>query len=332
MGNIIGAHNGTVIDWSINEFAGFNQYDVDSKIIFNELNNSKDLQYIWSTADGAMTLTWWDETDQSFNIATNGKRPLHYTLAANGSKILYASEDWMLYGALSRNKINTPDIIPFKHDVHYKFTTTEEGVVSIKETPLEPFKEWVNPKANNNKSNGYKTELVSFYIEEYVAPKPKEDGNFTPEYFYGSTDTGKRIKIWGVNTTLDKSAHEVMCELNTYSCDTVYEGTAHLIEPLDKTESWYLISWKNVYEDTDFTWEEMVDPPEKVDDKSDFVIGWKQIILNKDNFLTKANLHGCVNCCQPIRWEQRNSVRWVGPEDVACPICRNLEVVLNLAA
>lgn len=58
MGDIIGAHNGTVSKFSLKKLVeedGMN----DSQMIFKWLNDSNEnVQQLWNEADGAMALTW----------------------------------------------------------------------------------------------------------------------------------------------------------------------------------------------------------------------------------------------------------------------------------
>jgi len=58
--NLIGAHNGTIRQWSLRDFHGANDFDIDSQIVYSELSENGDLEKVWKEIDGAAALTWWD--------------------------------------------------------------------------------------------------------------------------------------------------------------------------------------------------------------------------------------------------------------------------------
>ena len=315
IGDIIGCHNGTVSDWDIVNFEGYEKYEVDSQIIFSELNKTKDIQSIWSNVEGAMTLTWWDSSDRTFNIASNGKRPFSYVIDQTGKTFYYASEDWMLYGILKRNNVKFDGMYDLTPNVHYKLSFDEEDLVRIQKTVLTPYVE--KPFVFRNRG-GYQNskELIEFYIDtfnERSSPVYKDS-------FSGYTDNGMFVTVHGVDAENDPLAQSIIDDLNTYSSDDVFYGEAYLVNYGSRSS--YSIVWKDVSIRDDVVYES----------KERDAVGYNNEFLDKEEFLKRVNQLGCVNCSQPIKWEQRETVRWLTREDVACPDCKNLEVVNSLAA
>lgn len=92
-GHITGCHNGTINDHEMRDLEEYRLHDVDSKVIFRniELHN---IDFVWSKANGAMALTWWDEKEKNFNLIRNGQRPLH--IWEHSGVVFWSSEKWVL--------------------------------------------------------------------------------------------------------------------------------------------------------------------------------------------------------------------------------------------
>ena len=157
--NLIGAHNGTLVMNSLKELNGYGVHDVDSKIIFNHLSDTGNLQEVWDKANGAMALTWWDKQTNTLKIVRNGQRTLFYCYSHGGTTMFWASEGWMLQVALTRAGIQHSKIESF--DINKLYTFTQGAGVKIvkEETPLIPF---VQPPVTSN-------------VVSYSWPKSKRD-------------------------------------------------------------------------------------------------------------------------------------------------------------
>jgi hypothetical protein len=322
MGDIVGCHNGTVYMDSLTDYHEYDLHDVDTKIIFSELNKNRDIQGIWDTADGALTLTWWDKRESTFNIVSNGQRAFHYVLTMGG--LYYASEDWMIYGALSRNKVQDIKIKEIEKDVHHIFKVGGGGFMEMDKVELSPYQEKVytwaaKKKAEENKKDKDSLEPIEFYLESYLPPEQ----NRINGTFLAITPWGEDVKVWGVDHN-HQDVKEIIKKLEQRTENTVYKGKAHRIRSTVKgRDDWFLLKWETVEVDDTVVWQDIPSTPNAV--------GYQGEIMNQEEFMSRANYNGCVNCCQPIKWESRSWVLWINRDDVACSTCRHLEVVKNLA-
>ena len=141
-GNIIGAHNGTLRDWS--DLSGFAKHSIDSKAIFQTILE-RGIEDTWKSFTGAAALSWWDEGKQQLNLIRNNERPLSLAFANDGSLILWASESWMIEAALKckggkdikLDVINGIDSNPFNLKPHTLHTFTLKDTRPV----LEPCRE-----------------------------------------------------------------------------------------------------------------------------------------------------------------------------------------------
>ena len=221
----------------------------------------------------------------------------------------------MLYGILKRNNVKFDGMYDLTPNVHYKLSFDEEDLVRIEKTVLTPYVE--KPFVFRNRG-GYQNskELIEFYIDtfnERSSPVYKDS-------FSGYTDNGMFVTVHGVDAENDPLAQSIIDDLNTYSSDDVFYGEAYLVNYGSRSS--YSIVWKDVSIRDDVVYES----------KERDAVGYNNEFLDKEEFLKRVNQLGCVNCSQPIKWEQRETVRWLTREDVACPDCKNLEVVNSLAA
>lgn len=123
-GDITGVHNGTL--WNTDKFEGDDE--VDSKQLYKTIA-AKGIDYTWENLNGAAALAWWDDAEGHINLIRNSQRTLYMCFNKARSVVYWASEWWMLVGALSRNNIdravdengvNIPPVL-LKEDNLYSF-------------------------------------------------------------------------------------------------------------------------------------------------------------------------------------------------------------------
>lgn len=112
--HIVGAHNGTLREYS----ALKSDHEVDSEKLFYALDKHGPEEVI-PQISGAWALTWFDSRNHTINFLHNGERDFHYTFSEDEATIFWASEDWMLEVALSREGIKHKTIQSIKHDIWY---------------------------------------------------------------------------------------------------------------------------------------------------------------------------------------------------------------------
>lgn len=141
MGDIYGVHNGTLRDYS--DLDGYEKYDIDSKCIYETINNMG-IAHTWKSFTGAASLVWWDDKDQTLNFIRNKERPLFLSMNEAEDVLFWASEEWMIEQAAKRNKItlkkeenDSTYLRYFLEDHHYKYEISNTGYKFLGREKLE---------------------------------------------------------------------------------------------------------------------------------------------------------------------------------------------------
>ena len=349
--NVVGAHNGTVPLYSLRDFEGHKHFSIDSKIIYSHIDQAP-LQELWDKADGAMALTWWDKNEHTMNFARNKERPLCYAITADGTTLIWGSEDWFIWLACGRNGIKLPEngVINVEEDTHYKFKIVE-GKVEVDKIKLNPFKRPAYVVHGGKSTqigdgttkyyDGYHEE--NFFIEEWTpyAHRKDEHGKMQPVagWFTGSTYDYEIIKVRV--THIDATIQAIIDRLNDDDMWCSWSSKKTQLRQAKKSKQWFnfIENWADVTLDYD---------PRKVDGKGGKVIvldNYKQKALPKPqqqtpeyvNFMgymiPKAQWEknvelrgnaGCTQCGNTVTWEDRNGMKWWyhGSDLVYdCPTC-----------
>lgn len=98
-GDITLMHNGTCFTWRLPDD---NKFDTDSESICHAINQIG-IEKTYPLIDGALTLAFWDNKDKTFNLVSNGKRPMNFVYSEDKHTIFLASEHWMLFSAAARH-------------------------------------------------------------------------------------------------------------------------------------------------------------------------------------------------------------------------------------
>ncbi len=118
--NIVGCHNGTLLNYSITALPSYSKDLIDSQVILKEIDSGKPLNEIIEHVKGAWALVWWNKTEQTLNMCRNDERSLHIAITWDDRTLFWASEPWMLDVALRRagfgqDKFKIIDTTPHKH-------------------------------------------------------------------------------------------------------------------------------------------------------------------------------------------------------------------------
>lgn len=149
-GYITLVHNGTAFVWRLDRHLDF---DTDSEAITHSISKIG-IEETWPLIDGAMTLVYWDNKNKTYNMVTNGKRPMNFTYTKDKSGIFLASEEWMIFSAAARNNMqlySEPDVKWWylKPNTLYSFKT-ENNQITYDITEL---KEWKPPVYNSQRNS-----------------------------------------------------------------------------------------------------------------------------------------------------------------------------------
>lgn len=100
--NIIGAHNGSLVDTS--DLEDDDSDELDSRKIFKTIAK-RGIVDTWKSFYGPAALTFWDDNDETINLVRNSERTLWVCESANDDAIFWASEPWMITVAADKNGV-----------------------------------------------------------------------------------------------------------------------------------------------------------------------------------------------------------------------------------
>lgn len=127
IGNVIGAHNGTLTSkYALHEGHSF---EVDSQALYNHIDKLG-LESALTKMSGAWALTWFSKNDQRMHFLRNKERPLFIAFNKTNTGLIWASEEWMIQVAASRNKVEIQDPFFLKEDTHWSFNVNHVGSIS----------------------------------------------------------------------------------------------------------------------------------------------------------------------------------------------------------
>jgi hypothetical protein len=191
-GDVIGAHNGTLVNQSL--LPDSKDFAVDSDNLIYAIDKDG-VENTIARTDGAFALSLYNHVTHTLMLCRNSERSLYFCWDKEMEVVFWASEEWMLYVAADRNKITlsdkTVDLHPYSL---YTFDLPNLKSKAIDPPRVRKLEEYVRPKApppvssnggkgnsgngksrgNNTKGglNAYTGERVHFYAVDTV-PKGK---------------------------------------------------------------------------------------------------------------------------------------------------------------
>jgi asparagine synthetase B (glutamine-hydrolysing) len=186
--NIIGVHNGTV-NYGLHHLPDSTSFEVDSEAIFNAISKGWTVEEIENALTLSYTFVWHDADNNTLNLVRNANRPLWLCMNKTKTTMLFASESWMIYGALSTIKESTTFETPFALPVHEQWTLD----LSKKDFLANPTKTKINikPFQSNHQSSNNTTNLRR---------RKKEDDDIN----YFGRNNGSNILWFEPRSTLSK--------------------------------------------------------------------------------------------------------------------------------
>ena len=267
-------HNGT-LDTVYDLDTPTGEGDTDSEMICYTMSKRGESQAL-ALIDGAYTLAWMNEGDNSFNLARNGDRPMYFSFDNTGTSLFFASERGMLLWLLEKNKIYHKPIQMLKVDTHYKIkleVKDDKTYMRITEYPI--VKKYIGYTTSRFKGNQYSRQSNASCVKEV-------EFNFLgTERYHGDSEHGK---IYGVHYDEYNNATQVVCS------PVKIEETEHL-DPWELLKG--TVSYSTVYTSH---------PEFKV-----YMTNYKtQIVLNDETLILAYSSSGmCHNCYsyQEIAWQ-----------------------------
>lgn len=149
--SLIGAHNGTLS--SKYKLLDNLDFKVDSENLYHHIEQRgvQDAINLLGNAGNSYSLVWWDKEADTLNFLRNKERPMWMTRSKDGKCIFWASEPWMLYGALGRNGIEHESVEPTPEDMHISFPINQKGEIgkpTVRKVAPPPNVVYVAPQNN----------------------------------------------------------------------------------------------------------------------------------------------------------------------------------------
>jgi len=170
--NVVGVHNGTLGKYK--ELDDNWAFEVDSECLYNHIDRNG-LQSAIDAVGGydkgvnAWALAMVDKKTNQLIITRNDSRPMFYTKTKDGA-LFFASEHWMLLGALHRNNIEHGEIWKLDDDKKLTLNLPTIGDKELAPYTLEgvkmPAKKQVRQKtggSNQATTNGFKGATLDQY-------------------------------------------------------------------------------------------------------------------------------------------------------------------------
>ena len=124
--NLVGVHNGTLTNKYV--LKDSHQFDTDSEALYSNISRFG-VENVVPDVNGAYTLVWYHIQDNTINFLRNKERPLFYAFTADEKAVFWASEIWMLLGAMHRRGIKPKEVLELPIDTHFSLTIPLVGAV-----------------------------------------------------------------------------------------------------------------------------------------------------------------------------------------------------------
>lgn len=142
------AHNGVINNfYSLKNYTTHKHIEVDSHLIA-KLIAEEGAENILPRVEGAYVFIWYDDRDQTLNIARNAARPLYGIKQKNRNTLTFASEvETLIWNGERNNTLyDDPFEIPI-HQIHtYHADSIEPVITEYTPTPPKPVHHVRNPK------------------------------------------------------------------------------------------------------------------------------------------------------------------------------------------
>ena len=328
--NVVGAHNGTVMQSSMKDFNGYMEHDIDSQIIYSHLSHHKSsIQEVWQHADGAMALVWWDKLTNQLKMVRNEQRPLWLAYSEDDKTVFWASEVWMILGACHRNNVKIKETFQLPVNTLFTFSLGEGDKMHHVEESIPPFvrkvvytnytANWNNPAVDIGRPKE-KDEDVRLIIDQW-------DDNLG--FAYGQTDKGVYVEIYIPPEDREQVKSLIITRPKT---EGFYSPKNKMYMPTVRRDMW--VSWKNLnyfklksgkiqtLSEGGF---KIVKPKPVANLLSEVEI-FEGLLVGQDEWegLVKG---GCACCSKVPQWEDATSLTWLSGADYACQECKDISWV-----
>lgn len=134
--NIIGCHNGTILNYHLEKLDTHNKDKIDSQIVLEAIDKTGNIADVIKkvSTTGAWAFVWWDKAGRTLNFCRNEKRTVCIAYSEDEKTMFWASEAWMLHTALKRVGVKyNGKVGVLKEDKHIVFGLDKKLKVRIQE-------------------------------------------------------------------------------------------------------------------------------------------------------------------------------------------------------
>jgi len=322
--NVIGAHNGTLDDWSVKKLDGHNLFDVDSQVLYHHISQNS-VQDAWSKVWGAMALSYWDFRDDTFNLVRNDERPL-FTGYIDKNTLVYASERWMLevLSLYSRFTVQNIESLPINKLHKYSYDEASGRLsLDIEKLSGPSFGTTTNVSTGKYNNGGRRWLKVTDFVP-LAGGSSSKNGYFVGEELYNNgTKAEFRITYWqNSQEKRDEIYNTIMARGNdgkvfySFSNSAVYSAGGSFLSP------------SIAYED--LHWEQyMATKIPAKEQPSQFKKDSQNNLISHFDWLDAVE-DGCVACYSPIPaadWNNNTHQYYLHKESKTClcPLCNTKE-------
>jgi predicted glutamine amidotransferase len=131
VGHVVMAHNGT-----LNEHLKPDKetYRTDSHSLAHAIAK-QGIEWTWKELNGPAAVVFYDSKQQSYNLLTNGQRPLHFALTEDQKHLFVASEEWTIEDVIPSYGFKIYKTVFFpKPDVLFSFKYDEKKKRIVEES------------------------------------------------------------------------------------------------------------------------------------------------------------------------------------------------------
>jgi glucosamine 6-phosphate synthetase-like amidotransferase/phosphosugar isomerase protein len=200
--HITGVHNGTVLSGLTKLPKAF---ETDSQSMYYAMSQGWSLEKITQVLNLSYAMVWFDENEKTLNFARNSQRPLWVAISRGNGTMIFASEPWMIKGALSATKATAAFQEPQPIDVNtlYSIDLADTSFqLTAKKTelkttePLNPVVAYSSTSkysyygANNNSDSGWYTPKNKLTKSEFWKKTGGVCCNCSGSVFYGDYKAG----------------------------------------------------------------------------------------------------------------------------------------------
>lgn len=358
IGDIVGAHNGTLNAWNLDKLEDHKVYDVDSAVIFHNINKLG-VEETMKRVDGAWALTWYDNKTKELNLLRNKERPLFYCWSENNKTMFWASEEWMLRIALGRAGIKHHETQELEiHKRHILDLSGKADDLDKKDLMVEDgeYKGFIRPPVvhhiggrggNMGTGKTYTGTTSNVFAMTKAEKKEALKANHVDPMAYAEARklVGKEVEFY-FGTRAVSDAGQSYMNAFPYDIEGTYNMRLYLdvhhkrikefsdsvgyytgkikkliVEPQKKTMH-FVLDHRSISKELNTGFWKTVQNAIAPRNTGETVEGFNKIKMTVEQY-GDATCEGCVYCSASVKWDDAKTLKWISASEFLCEGCSN---------